>query len=374
MDGVYEVVSGNKTKIDNCDGVEVEMATLYLSEQYSVVKVEGEALRVQFPTDSETKQRGKVVRIPLAKIDQVMVLGDVTLTTPALHLLMERRVPVHYLSVYGKSFGGLAADPAKNTGVRLTQYKLASTYEQCFEVAKQCIAGKLVNMRAALLRYARKREVAAFADAAQELRDYVVQLGGLAPHERVDATDRMHGLGAIFGLEGQASAVYYGVFGLLLKDGWEFPGRVKRPPTDPVNALLSFGYTILTNQMVSQIWAVGLDPGIGVLHQPGFGKPALALDLVEQFRPLIVDSVVTKLINTGQIEPSDFTEEMGRFMLKDEPRKLFLTKLEERLSEKVQHTVFGYSTTYRRCMELQVRLFAKYAQGEIDAYIPFTTR
>lgn len=374
MDGVYDVVSGNRTKIDSCDGVEVEMATLYLSEQYSVVKVEGEALRVQFPTDAETRQRGKVVRIPLAKIDQVMVLGDVTLTTPALHLLMERRVPVHYLSAYGKSFGGLAADPAKNTSVRLAQYKLAGNYTQCFDVAKQCIAGKLVNMRAALLRYARKREVAAFADAAQEMRDYVVQLGTLAPHEWVDPTDRMHGLGAIFGLEGQASAVYYSVFGLLLKEGWEFPGRVKRPPTDPVNALLSFGYTIITNQMVSQVWAVGLDPGIGVLHQPGFGKPALALDLVEQFRPLIVDSVVTKLINTGQIEQDDFTADMGRFTLKDEPRKLFLTKLEERLSEKVHHSVFGYTTTYRRCMELQVRLFAKYAQGEIDAYIPFTMR
>src|SRR5436190_4022275 len=118
-----------------------------------------------------------------------------------------------------------------------------------------------------------------------------------------DASDRMHGLGPLLGLERSGSAAYYGVFGSLCKGEWGFAGRVQRPPTDPINALLSFGYTVLTNQVVSLVCAVGLDPGIGVLHQPGFGKPALALDLVEEFRPIIVDSVVITMLNNGQLKP-----------------------------------------------------------------------
>jgi len=131
---------------------------------------------------------------------------------------------------------------------------------------------------------------------------------------------------------------------------------------------------VLTNQVVSLVCAVGLDPAVGVLHQPGFGQPALALDLVEEFRPLVVDSVVSTMINTGQIGRGDFDEALGAYRLKDEPRKLFLNKLEERLSTRVQHPVFRYQTSYRRCVELQAWLFAKHAQGEIDRYVPFTVR
>lgn len=184
----------------------------------------------------------------------------------------------------------------------------------------------------------------------------------------------MNGLGPLLGLEGSGSAAYYGVLGMLLRGDWVFQGRVKRPPTDPVNALLSFGYTVLINQVLSLVCAVGLDPAVGVLHQPGFGKPALALDLVEEFRPIVVDSVVITMINTGQITPADFAESLGAYRLHDEPRKQFLTKLEERLNTRVQHPIFGYQTSYRRCIELQARLFAKHAQGELERYTPFTVR
>ncbi|NJM06299.1 CRISPR-associated endonuclease Cas1, partial [Candidatus Gracilibacteria bacterium] len=174
--------------------------------------------------------------------------------------------------------------------------------------------------------------------------------------------------------KGAASAAYYGVFGQLLKGSWHFPGRVRRPPTDPVNALLSFGYTVLTNQITSLCHAVGLDPGLGVLHQPGFGKPALALDLIEAFRPIIVDSVVISLINNGQIKAADFAEDVGRVPVARRRARTFLEKLEARMNEEVQHPTFGYRTSYRRCIELQARLFAKYAQGEIPQYVPFTVR
>ena len=356
-------------------GAEIHMATLYLTEQYSVVKVEGEALRVQFPAERATKQAGKVVRVPLAKVEQVMVLGDITLTTPALHALLERRIAVHFLSARGRSYGALTADWGKNSGLRLAQYALFGDTARRFIVARDCVAGKLLNMRTTLLRYARNRDDNAHLHAAAHtIRGCLRALARLPAPAAADPTDRMHGLGPLLGLEGSASAAYYGVFATLLKGEWGFNGRVKRPPTDPINALLSFGYTVLTNQIVSLIHAVGLDPGLGVLHQPGFGKPALALDLIETFRPIIVDSVVITMVNTGQITPHDLTEELGAYRLNDDARRAFLEKLETRLTERVQHPIFGYQTTYRRCIELQARLFAKYAMGEIAQFVPFTVR
>ncbi|GAB4437240.1 MAG: CRISPR-associated endonuclease Cas1 [Chloroflexi bacterium OHK40] len=350
-------------------GVEICMATLYLTEQYSVVKLEGEALRVQ-PSGGRA---GQVLRVPLNKIEQVMVLGEVTLTTPALHTLMERRIPVHYLTAPGRSRGALIADWGKNSGVRLAQYALCRDVGRSFAVARQCIAGKLLNMRTLLLRYARGRDDSApLLEAAQTIRRCLRELARLEPP--ADVSDRMHGLGPLLGLEGGGSSAYYSVFGQLLKGAWHFPGRVKRPPTDPVNALLSFGYTLLTNQTLSLIHAVGLDPGLGVLHQPGFGKPALALDLVECFRPIVVDSVVVTMINTGQLTAEDFVEELGAYRLKDGPRRSFIEKYEARLNEQVQHPLFGYRVSYRRCIELQARIFAKHAQGEIAGYVPFTVR
>jgi len=351
------------------------MATLYLLEQYSVVKVEGEALRVQYPAERGSGRGGQVVRVPLAKVEQVMVLGDITLTTPAIHALLERRIAVHYLSAHGRSYGGPTADWGKNSGVRLAQYALFVNMARRFGVARQCVAGKLLNMRTTLLRYARGRdERAELEEAARQIRACLRAIARLPAPAAVDPADRMHGLSPLLGLEGSASAAYYGVFGSLLKGEWGFAGRVKRPPTDPINALLSFGYTVLTNQIVSLVHAVGLDPGLGVLHQPGFGKPALALDLIEAFRPIIVDSVIITMVNTGQITPQDLDAEVGAYRLKDDARKAFLEKLEERLSERVQHPVFGYQTSYRRCIELQARLFAKYAQGEIVQFAPFTVR
>jgi CRISPR-associated protein Cas1 len=142
-----------------------------------------------------------------------------------------------------------------------------------------------------------------------------------------------------------------------------------------VNALLSFGYAVLTNQVVAQVCAVGLDVGVGMLHQVGSGKPALALDLVEEFRPVVVDSVVLGMLNGRQLKREDFVEELaGAWRLTDEGRRGFLGKLEERLESTVQHPVFGYKTTYRRCLGLQARLFAKVALGEVEEYVPFVVR
>ncbi|WP_081752925.1 CRISPR-associated endonuclease Cas1 [Kallotenue papyrolyticum] len=352
-------------------GAERLMATLYLTEEQTTVKIEGEALRLQMPRGQERQ----VVRVPLAKVDQVVVLGNITLTTPALQALLERGIAVHYLSARGRSYGSLVADWGKNSGPRLALYALYTDLPRRFAAARQCVAGKLINMRAVLLRYARNREDnAALLEAVQQIRAALRALARAQPPAQLATDDRMGGLGELFGIEGSASAAYYGVLGLLLKPPWQFVGRVRRPPTDPVNALLSFGYSLLTNQTTALIQAVGLDPGVGLLHQPGFGKPALALDIMEAFRPIIVDSVVITMINTGQLTPGDLEEELGAFRLRDRARRTFLEKFEERLNERIRHPVFGYQISYRRCIELQVRLLAKYAQGEIPRYVPFTVR
>ncbi|HKV02778.1 MAG TPA: CRISPR-associated endonuclease Cas1, partial [Ktedonobacteraceae bacterium] len=183
-------------------------------------------------------------------------------------------------------------------------------------------------------------------------------------------------LETILGLEGAGSAAYFRCFGKLFTDQeqWDFSGRAKRPPTDPVNALLSYGYSILTSQVGSAVQMVGFDQFIGYLHSSSYGRPALALDLMEEFRPLIVDSVALTLLNNRMLIPSDFIVELGAYRLKKEPRKVFLTRFEERLNEEVTHPVFGYKVKYRRCIELQARLVAKYLTGEIAEYPPFTSR
>jgi CRISPR-associated protein Cas1 len=145
-------------------------------------------------------------------------------------------------------------------------------------------------------------------------------------------------------------------------------------PTDPVNALLSFGYSLLTNKIASAIQVVGFDHFVGYLHGSFHGRPSLALDLIEEFRPVIVDSVVLTMLNRRIVTPKDFVVELGAYRLKDERRSVFFTQLENRLDEEIQHPIFGYKTSYRRCLELQTRLLAKTVTGEIDAYPPLQIR
>lgn len=147
-----------------------------------------------------------------------------------------------------------------------------------------------------------------------------------------------------------------------------------RPPTNPVNALLSFGYSLLTTKVASAVQVVGFDHFVGYLHSSFYGRPALALDLVEEFRPIIVDSVVLNMLNNRMLTPQDFIVEVGAYRLKDEKRPVFFTKFEERLNEEVHHPLFGYKSTYRRCIELQTRLLAKSLTGEIDVYPPLRIR
>jgi CRISPR-associated protein Cas1 len=373
------------------------MAILYLTEQHAWVGRDGETLVVHIPIHEEggaKQKRERTQTVPLLKVEEVIVLGEITLSTPALVALMEARVSVTYLSRHGRYLGTLAPELTKNSLLRLAQHAVHADPQRRLALARCFVVGKLRNMRTILMRYHRqtpdpllqasveslKRCLGAAQDVGLKLVDVALEESEVTRDPELEpgeaTSGRMHGLGPLLGCEGAGSAAYFGVFGRLIKCNWPhgFTRRVRRPPTDPVNALLSYGYTILTAQVASAVAGVSLDPYIGYLHSSRYGKPALALDLLEEFRPVIVDAVVLGMFNNRQLTAEDFEQELNSYRLRDAARRRFLEKFEERLQEIVVHPVFGYRIPYRRCIELQARLVSKYLLGEIPAYVPFAVR
>jgi len=180
----------------------------------------------------------------------------------------------------------------------------------------------------------------------------------------------------LLGFEGNAAKIYFEAFSDLLKiaTGFELTGRNRRPPTDPVNALLSFGYAMLVREAIAAVYEVGLEPGIGIYHRIVAGRPAMALDLMEEFRPLVVDSTVLTAINTRELRAPHFDRRGRAIVLTDEGRRLYIGAIERRLQAKVQHPHFGYEVTYRRAIRIQARLIARAIQGDIEVYPAFATR
>lgn len=331
------------------------MAALYLNEQQSIVKKRDQYLIVQYQDKSKRE-------VPLINVDQVVVSGDVTLTTPALHTLLEMGIEVCFLSMYGHFRGRLSPPVAKNAALRRAQYRAHSNAHPALQIAQACVKGKLMNMRTILQRVNRPMQDSELAGAIDEIQQMV---------QRVPETTTT---GSLLGIEGKGSASYFGVFGKLLREPFSFTHRRRRPPTDPVNAMLSLGYTLVLHQVAAAVQIVGLDPYVGFLHQTRHGRPALALDLMEEFRPILADSVVLNICNHRLLTPQDFQEELGVIYLKPDARKKFYAKFEERLQEEIQHPQFGYRTSYRRCIELQARLLAKWLSGEIATYPPLSVR
>lgn len=339
------------------------MATLYLTEQRAIVQKDADTLVVRIPEDAQSGQKARKVEVPLLKLDRVVVVGDVTLTMPVIHALLENGVDLCLLSYHGRFRGRFSAEFSKNAPLRIAQHRAALDPTRTLELARRFVVGKLTNMRVGLLRFNRK------------IGDPEIDTAVGRLHDAIGRAEEAESLDALRGHEGAASAAYFQVFGNLIRAGdFSFTKRTRRPPTDPVNTLLSFGYALLTADVSTAVSLVGLDPYVGFLHVAVYGRPALALDLMEEFRPLIVDSVVLRILNTREIQPRDFVEELGAFRLTDDARKRFLLQYEARLNDEITHPTFAYKATYRRCLELQVRLLAKVLSGEIPDYPEFVTR
>ena len=336
---------------------------LYVDEQGCAIKKTGERLLV-------VKENEVIRDIPLIHLGQVVISGNVNLTTPAMQTLLHEGIPVVFLSAYGRYHGALTPQVSRNSLLRCAQHGVANDPDACLELSKSYVQGKLVNMRTMLQR--RKWQAPDSTDTAlKPLLDSIKSIQAM--EKRIDkATD----IPELLGLEGNASAAYFGSFNFMLKEemGFDFQRRTRRPPADPTNALLSFAYSLLTADISSAIQVVGLDPYVGYFHQLKYGKPCLALDLMEEFRPIIADSVVITLINNRRIKPEDFTQSHGGWYLKDKSRKTFYAAYETRKNETITHPLFKYKLTFRRAMELQVRLLAKYLTGEIEQYTPLTIR
>ena len=218
----------------------------------------------------------------------------------------------------------------------------------------------------------------------------------------IDAAERAHDLAQLLGVEGNAAARYFRHFNQMLslpgadaKDGdaksgdakegdvksadakdwpFDFERRTRRPPTDAVNAMLSYAYALLSRSVAVTLTAVGFDAYRGFFHQPRYGRPALALDMMEPFRPLLADSTVLTAINNGEVAPGDFVSAGGAVNLSERGRRAFIATFERRMSQEITHPVFGYSAQYRQIVEIQCRLLARHLLGEVDRYPNFTTR
>jgi CRISPR-associated protein Cas1 len=333
-----------------------ELRPLYLNTQGLRGGRSGEVL--QF------KEKEKVVQeVRIGEICQLSLFGNIQLTTKAIQALCEAEVPIAYFSQGGWFYGITNGLNQKNVFLRKAQFALAEQEWFALRLAKALVAGKLRNQRTMLLRNHEEPP----AETIRALR------------ASIDQAETATSLGELLGVEGNGARLYFSALSGMIKTSkgdltFDFDGRNRRPPRDPVNALLSLGYSVLSKDLTIASYAVGFDPFVGFYHQPRYGRPALALDLMEPFRPLVVDSAVLSAINTGMITPGDFVKAGNSVALTAEGRKSFFRAYEARMDSMVTHPLFDYRVSYRRLLEIQTRLLARVLQGEIASYPAFVTR
>ncbi len=332
---------------------------LHVQSPRARVSKEGETLRIEVHGE-ETRE------VRLIEVSQVSFYGSGQITTPAVHELLGRGIPICYFSASGWFLGMTTGGTHKNVELRRAQYRTADDSRRCLDLARRFVTAKIRNARTFL----RRNHPCPAGELLEDLDDSIRR------------ADRAAGLGELLGIEGNAARIYFGAFPALLRPrtsaeqslAFDFEGRNRRPPRDPVNAMLSLVYAVLARELTVITQAVGLDPYLGFYHQPRYGRPSLALDLMEEFRPLIADSVVVTAINTGVLGAGDFTRSAGGVSLSPTARRALLQAYERRMDQLVTHPVFGYRISYRRILEVQTRLLARHLTGELPDYPSFVTR
>jgi len=327
---------------------------MYVVAQGGVVGKSGDTLTVRVKGKTAAKAR-------LLDVSSLSIFGNVQVTAQATRALLERSIPICHFS-YGGWLQGVTWGMAhKNVELRMHQFRVAGDPAVSLTIAQEIVRAKLRNSRVML----RRNHLHAPAAAVEELK----RLTG-----KVEAAASF---GTLLGIEGAAARVYFAHFGGMLKSGspaFDFRGRNRRPPRDPVNAVLSFVYSMLMRQAMVSAMAVGFDPYLGFYHRPKYGRPALALDLAEEFRPLVADSATLTLFNNAELKEKDFIERGGAVSLTQNGRKVVIGAFERRMDRLITHPLFKYSISYRRVMEVQARLLGRYLQGELKRYPAFTTR
>ncbi len=331
---------------------------------------DGEVLVVQTP-GAQIGQRGEQLvvtvkgeearKVPGQQVRAIYCYGAVQITAQAVETCLDLGIDVSYFSPAGRFIGLLRGLPASGVDARRGQYRLFELPGVRLQLAREVIRAKIHNQRVMLMRN---------GDAPERVLKFMAAFR--------DATRSASDLTELLGIEGNAAAIYFEQFESMLKQGedWKFDwhGRNRRPPRDPVNALLSLGYSMLAKELTGVCHAVGLDPFLGFMHQPRYGRPALALDLMEEFRPLIADSVAISLVNRGELGPEDFIRGANGTFLNDRGRKAFWEAWFRRCDTQVSHPEFDYRMAYRRMLEVQARQLWRFVRGEAAMYHGFTTR
>ena len=334
-----------------------DAVALYVQEQGARIGKSGDCLVVRRKdSDPQTYK--------LIDVSEVVVYGNVQATTQALREMCARSIPLCYMT-YGGWFSGMVTGAShKNVHLRIAQHKKYADAAGSMAIAREIVYGKVRNCATLLRRNGPKG-----AEAAESA---VATLEVLAERAR-----RETGYEELLGLEGLAARTYFGQFGTMIKaDGTEFDfgGRNRRPPRDMVNAILSFLYSLLVRDASVAVGAVGFDPHLGYLHRPKYGKPALALDMVEEFRPIVADSTCIRAINNGEVGASDTVKSGLGVNLNASGRRAVIEAYSRRMDSQVTHPLLGYPASYKRVLVTQARLLAKHLLGEIPSYPAFRTR
>lgn len=301
-------------------------------------------------------KKGEIASARIVHTSGVSIYGNAQISTQALRALMSEGIPVSFFTTGGWFCGRAAGHDSKNVDVRIAQFKTFADEGAALALARTVVATKIKNSRT-MLRRNGEGDLDLMARLAADA------LGALSVE-------------SLLGIEGAAARAYFAGFSSMLKTelGFVIDGRSRRPPTDPVNALLSFGYALLVKDVTAACAQVGLDPMLGFYHRPRFGRPALALDLMEEWRSIVVDSAVISAVNGGEIEKSGFVISAGAVQMSPEVKKAFTHAYERRLDLVSTHPVFGYKISCRRALEVQARLLSRVLLGELNAYPAFEAR
>jgi CRISPR-associated endonuclease Cas1/CRISPR-associated protein Cas4 len=333
---------------------------LYVQEPGARVTKSGEVLIIE----GEEKK----TEVAIGDISELVLHGPVSLTTPALGALLREEIPVTYASTGGWVLGHTMSTGHRNVAIRIAQSRAAFDERRSLAFARSLVAAKIRNCRVFLRRNFKAGDEAerdAAIEAMSRLADRVV-------HASTEAE--------LLGFEGEAAARYFRLFDTMLGAAardfpeFAFAKRTRRPSADPVNAMLSFGYSLLTRTWLTVLSAAGFDPYLGFYHHPRFGRPALALDMMEPFRPILADSTVIQVINNSEVKPDGFVSAGPAVNLKPHARRAFIAAYERRLDQEVTHPVFGYRVSMRRLLEVQARLLARHLSGEIADYPHYLVR
>jgi len=333
--------------------------TLYVTTQGAYLAKEGEAVAVS--VDKDTK-----LRVPIHTLSAIVCFGQVSCSPFLMGLCGERGVALAFLTENGRFLARVNGPVCGNVLLRREQYRWGDSGEKSAAVARSVVLAKIANCRTVVQRSLRDRTEAGPPPLEQSVR----RLGKLV--EAVAAADNTD---SIRGHEGDAARVYFAIFDELItasKGEFFFRGRNRRPPLDNVNALLSFVYTLLTHDIAAALETVGLDPAAGFLHRDRPGRPSLALDLLEELRPVIADRLVLSMINRRQVAASGFHKtEAGGVVMDDGTRKEVLIAYQKRKQEEIQHPFLGERVAYGLVPYLQATLLARFIRGDLDGYPSF---